>query len=106
MKLVIAVVEDDDTPALVEELTENKFQATKLASTGGFLMQGNTTLLMGIDDNRVEDVLDLIRRICVGGKKLIPRTTSDLPSAINLPIEVEAGGAIVFVVDIEDFFKL
>ena len=106
MKLVIAVVEDDDTPALVEELTENKFQATKLASTGGFLMQGNTTLLMGVDEGRIEDVLDVIRGTCVRRKKLLPHTTSELPSAINLPIEVEAGGAIVFVVDIKEFFKL
>ncbi len=106
MKLIITVLEDDDTPTLMERLTEGGFQATKLASTGGFLLQGNTTLLSGVDDDKVEDVLDIVRATCIRRKKLLPHTTSELPTAINLPIEIEAGGAIVFVVDVEQFNRI
>jgi len=106
MKLIIAVVEDTDAPALIEKLVEAGVQATKLASTGGFLLQGNTTLLIGVDDARVEDVLSIIRTTCVRRKKLIPQAASELPTAIHLPIEVEAGGAVVFVIKVDQFHKL
>ncbi len=106
MKLVIAVVEDTDAPALIEKLVEAGVQATKLASTGGFLLQGNTTLLIGVDDARVEGVLDIIRTTCVRRKKLIPQAATELPTTIHLPIEVEAGGAVVFVINVGQFHKL
>ncbi|NLJ75135.1 MAG: hypothetical protein GX331_09120 [Firmicutes bacterium] len=106
MKLIVAVVEDNDVPMLMEALVENEVQATKLASTGGFLLQGNTTLLIGVNDDKVETVLDIVRKICVRRKKIIPQVASELPTAINVPIEVEAGGAIIFVIDVADFFKL
>ncbi len=106
MKLVITVVEDNDVAFLMEALVENGFQATKLASTGGFLLQGNTTLLIGVQDDRLEQVLDIIRSTCAPRKKIIPQITPELPTAIGVPIEVEAGGAIVFVVDVAQFWKL
>ncbi len=106
MKLTIVVIEDDDTSALVRKLLEQGYHSTKLASTGGFLLQGNTTLLIGVEDDEVDSVLAIIRSTCVRRKKLLPHTTSELPTAINLPIEIEAGGAIVFVVDVHDYYKL
>lgn len=106
MKLIIAVIEDSDAHLLMDVLKENNFQVTKLASTGGFLLQGNTTLLIGIEDNEVEQVLDLIRKTCMRRKKLIPHTATELPTVINLPIEVETGGAIVFVLDVDQFYKI
>ena len=102
MKLVITVVEDNDVAFLMEALVDNGFQATKLASTGGFLLQGNTTLLIGVQDDRLEQVLEIIRSTCAPRKKIIPQ----LPTAIGVPIEIEAGGAIVFVVDVAQFWKL
>lgn len=106
MKLVITVVEDNDVAFLMEELVENGFQATKLASTGGFLLQGNTTLLIGVKGELVEKVLEIIRTTCAPRKKIIPQITPELPTAIGVPIEIEAGGAIVFVVDVAQFWKL
>ncbi|NMA61150.1 MAG: hypothetical protein GX956_04605, partial [Firmicutes bacterium] len=105
MKLVITVVEDSDVAFLMEALVDNSFQATKLASTGGFLLQGNTTLLIGVQDERLEEVLDIIRSTCAPRKKIIPQITPELPTAIGVPIEIEAGGAIVFVVDVAQFWK-
>lgn len=106
MKLVITVVDDNDVSFLMEALIDNGFQATKLASTGGFLLQGNTTLLIGVKDPQVESVIDVIRSTCAPRKKIIPQITPELPTAIGVPVEVEAGGAIVFVVDVNQFWKL
>src|SRR5690554_1283091 len=106
MKLLITVIEDNDVPGLIEALVDQGVQATKLASTGGFLLHGNTTLLIGVDDERVDEVLDIVRKKCVRRKKLLPQTASELPTAIHLPIEIEAGGAVVFVIDVEQFARL
>lgn len=106
MKLVITVIEDNDAAFLMEALVENGFQATKLASTGGFLLRGNTTLLIGVDKDRVEDVLETIRTTCAPRKKIVPQITPELPTAIGVPIEIEAGGAIVFVIDVKQFWRL
>lgn len=106
MKLVITVVEDNDVGFLMESLVENGYQATKLASTGGFLLQGNTTLLIGVQDAQVEAVIDVIRSTCAPRKKIIPQITPELPTAIGVPVEIEAGGAIVFVIDVNQFWKL
>ena len=64
MKLVIAIVQDTDAPGLTKALLERGFQSTKLASTGGFLREGNTTLLIGLEDEKVPEVLELIKEKC------------------------------------------
>lgn len=103
---MITVVEDSDAAFLMETLMENGMQATKLASTGGFLLQGNTTLLIGVKAEKVEEVIEIIRSTCAPRKKIIPQIAPELPTAVGVPIEVEAGGAIVFVIDVEEFWKL
>ena len=106
MKLVITVVEDNDVAFLMESLIKNGYQATKLASTGGFLLQGNTTLLIGVQNEQVEPVLEIIRSTCAPRKKIIPQIAPELPTAIGVPVEIEAGGAIVFVIDVQELWKL
>ena len=106
MKLVITVVEDNDVAFLMESLIKNGYQATKLASTGGFLLQGNTTLLIGVQNEQVEPVLEIIRSTCAPRKKIIPQIAPELPTAIGVPVEIEAGGAIAFVIDVQEFWKL
>jgi len=106
MKLIIIVVEDDDAPALIRELTLHSYSSTKLASTGGFLLHGNTTLLVGVNDDQVDSVLDLVRKTCVRRKKIIPHAAPEIPPSIQLPIEIEVGGAIAFVVDVANFYKM
>ena len=64
MKLIICIVQDQDSGSLVDDLTEKKYRVTKLSSTGGFLKSGNTTLLIGIDDKQVQDVLNIIEQNC------------------------------------------
>ncbi|HET7558626.1 MAG TPA: cyclic-di-AMP receptor [Limnochordia bacterium] len=106
MKLILAVVEDEDAGTLMDVLIENGFAATKLASTGGFLLRGNTTLMMGVDDARVDVCIALIKQVCVRQKKLLPQTSSEIPTSIALPIEVESGGATVFVLNVEKFHRI
>lgn len=109
MKLVIAIVHDEDAGGLIEELTNNKYRITKLATTGGFLRAGNTTLLVGTEDEEVEKVIGIIKNNCESRRELV---TSPAPVSgttgvfIPYPIEVTVGGATVFVVDVEKYVKL
>lgn len=61
MKLVIAIVQKEDSNDLQRAFVQNDFRATKLATSGGFLSQGNTTFLVGCDDDKVDDVLKIIK---------------------------------------------
>lgn len=104
MKLVLAVVNNDDVPQLTERLTEAGFGATRIASTGGFLRQGNTTFMIVVDDEQVEHVVDIIRQTC----RRRTRYVHPLPPAgfgeevsYGQPVEVEVGGALIFVVPVE-----
>jgi len=64
MKLIIAIVKDEDNDIISKALTEQKFRVTFIASTGGFLRSGRSTLLVGVEDDRVETALDIIRTHC------------------------------------------
>src|SRR5699024_12138510 len=69
--LIIAVVQDKDANRLVDALGENNFQTTKLATTGGFLKEGNTTLMIGCEDERIDDALDIIRDNCSQREQMV-----------------------------------
>ncbi len=64
MKLIIAIIKDEDNDAVSKALTNEKFRVTFIASTGGFLRSGRSTLLIGVEDEQVEKALDLIRESC------------------------------------------
>jgi uncharacterized protein YaaQ len=103
MKLVIAVVQDEDSEAAVQALTEREHRVTRLATTGGFLRRGNTTLMIGVDGAQVDDVVAVLRQKCrrrTVFTPLVSETPMMLPSSV---VEVEVGGATVFVLDMERF---
>ncbi|NPV71114.1 MAG: hypothetical protein HPY55_10790 [Firmicutes bacterium] len=109
MKLIIAVVQDKDVGRLVEQLVKRGYQSTKLASTGGFLKEGNTTLLIGTQDDRVDEAIHVIEATCHSRKQLVsPVTPPSGPAEayIPYPVEVRVGGATVFVLDVEQFKKV
>ncbi|MFO7153111.1 MAG: cyclic-di-AMP receptor [Bacillota bacterium] len=107
MKLIMAVVQDIDAPKLVAELTRKNVGVTKLSSTGGFLQRGNTTLLMGVEDERLDEVLKVIEKICRPRKHVItPFPLSPGEAMAPYPIEVTVGGATVFVMSVERFEKI
>ncbi|MFO7295659.1 MAG: cyclic-di-AMP receptor [Caldicoprobacter sp.] len=109
MKLIIAVVQDEDAQKLISTLMNEGFGVTKLATTGGFLRAGNTTLLIGTEKERVELALSLIEKVCKSRKQI---ATSPSPVSgttgvyMPYPIEVTVGGATVFVLDVEEFKKI
>lgn len=109
MKLVIAIVQDEDAPRLVDKLMKEGYSVTKLASTGGFLRSGNTTILTGVEDEKVDDVIRIIEELCKSRKMI---TTPPPPVAwssgvyMTYPVEVQVGGATIFVVNINKFKKV
>lgn len=64
MKLIIAIVNDEHSVNVIKSLTDNKYRTTKLSSTGGFLKSGNTTLLIGVEDEQVDHVIDIVKEAC------------------------------------------
>jgi uncharacterized protein YaaQ len=109
MKLLIAVVQDQDATRLLQVLMEKGFSATKLASTGGFLREGNTTLLLGVDDDRIEEVIDLVRNTCKTREQFITPmldVSKPMNPYVHQPIEVSVGGATIFVLNVERFEKV
>ncbi len=106
MKLVIAVVQDQDSNNLSDALTKADFRATKLASTGGFLRSGNTTFLIGADSAKIPQLLDVIRENCRARDQLVSPISplgGNADAYVPYPVEVEVGGATVFVLPIEQF---
>jgi uncharacterized protein YaaQ len=106
MKLIIAVVQDEDAETAVQALTEHGHRVTRLATTGGFLRRGNTTLLAGVENDKVEDVMTVLRTTCRRRSvftTLVTETPTMLPSSV---VEVEVGGATVFVLDMEQLVQI
>lgn len=64
MKLMLIIVRDDDADQVTQELIQSEFRVTRMASTGGFLRRGNSTLLVGVEDNQVDTITDLLKRVC------------------------------------------
>lgn len=107
MKLVIAIVNRDDANAVTQGLTKNGFYSTKLASSGGFLLAGNITLLIGVQEEKVSQVIEIIREHSHSRKQMIPATNEiGMNYMSSMPVEVTVGGATVFVVDVEHFERL
>lgn len=107
MKLIFAIINNDDSHAVSTALTKEGIQATKLASTGGFLMAGNTTFMICSDDDKLEQVIEVIKRHSHKRKQFVPNSASyGMGSYASFPVEVSVGGATIFVTNIERFEKV
>ena len=101
--------ETEDASRLISSLMNEGYSATKLATTGGFLRSGNTTLLLGVDDNKFDGAMTVIEKVCKSRKQI---ATSPSPMAGSTgvyapyPIEVMVGGATIFVLNVEQFTKI
>ena len=108
MKLIMAIVQDKDSNRLANEFIDANIRATKLSSTGGFLKAGNSTFIIGIEDNRVQDALELIKKTCQSRKQYVSTPMSldiSLDGQVPYPVEVEVGGATVFVLPVDGFHQ-
>ena len=104
MKLVVAIVHNEDAGGLVDALLEADHRATRLQSSGGFLKQSNATIVVGVEDDAVEAVLGIVREHCVSRRQVVnPMPPIMEPGEFFLPypLEVEVGGATVFVLPVE-----
>ncbi|WAM31276.1 cyclic-di-AMP receptor [Caldicellulosiruptor naganoensis] len=109
MKLVVAIVQNEDVGRLLDSLQKEGIMATKLSTSGGFLRSGNTTLLIGVEDDRVGEVIDIISQKCKTRKQIVSSPVTNNPSMgayIPYPIEITIGGATIFVLNIERFEKV
>jgi uncharacterized protein YaaQ len=109
MKLVTAIVHAEDAGALVDALLEKEYRTTRLNSSGGFLKQGNATIIIGVEDEQVDGVLELISANCHARKQFVnPMPPIMEPGEFYMPypVEVEVGGATVFVLPVERFERL
>lgn len=107
MKLIMAIVSNDDSAKVQAALTKEKFQVTRLATTGGFLMAGNTTFICGTEDDKVDTVIDIIGRHSKKRTQMVPSSASyGVGMYTSFPVEVTIGGATIFVMDVSRFEKI
>ena len=105
MKLIFAIVNSDDAADVTQSLSKEGFSTTRMATTGGFLKMGNTTILVGVDEEKVQQVIDIIKEESQSRKVVIP-TSTDIRfggSMGAIPTQVTVGGATIFVVDVDRF---
>ncbi|MDR1002990.1 MAG: cyclic-di-AMP receptor [Oscillospiraceae bacterium] len=106
MKLILAIVNNDDSSAVANHLTSGGFSVTRLATTGGFLKAGNTTFLVGTEDEKVPEVISLIEQYSKKRTQVVPAVTSyDSMMFTSVPVEVSIGGATIFVMNVDEFKK-
>lgn len=109
MKLILSIVHREDADGLVEALLTRELRATRMDSAGGFLKETNATILVGVEDDEVDEVLGIVRENCRSRTQMV----SPMPPVLEpgeffmpYPLEVEVGGATVFVLPVERFERL
>ncbi|HEX7491894.1 MAG TPA: cyclic-di-AMP receptor [Candidatus Limnocylindrales bacterium] len=109
MKLVVAIVHNEDARVMIDALLKHEYRATWLHSSGGFLKQTNATILIGVEEDKIDDVVALVQENC----KSRTQTISPIPPIMEpgeffmpYPIDVEVGGAVIFVVPVDRFERL
>ena len=109
MKLIVAIVHNEDAGALVDALLDREYRATRLNSSGGFLKQSNATVIVGVEDDQVDTIVDIVRATCTSRTQIVnpmPPIMEPGEFFMPYPLEVEVGGATVFVLPVERFEQL
>ena len=106
-KLILAVVQEDDYDATVSELNQNGFFVTMLSSTGGFWKKKNITIMLGVEESRLPQAMDILKR-CAGKRKQTVYSSVSMPAAgqyaaamPSIPMNMKFGGVTLFVLDLE-----
>ncbi len=106
MKLVVTIIHDRDKSKISEALLRNNFKFTKLASTGGFLRDGNVTFLIGVEAKRLDELINVIKDSCKTREQyanFVPPDAGPIGVFMPSPVKVLVGGAVIFVMDVERF---
>ena len=105
-KLCVIIVSDQDADRLMQRMVEQGAPATKIGSTGGFLRRGNVTIISGVEAGAVDKIVEIVREECHARKEFVPVQTLPFLGDGGFsaePVEVRAGGAIMFVLDVARF---
>lgn len=108
MKLVIGIINSDDASDLLSEITKASLQATKLSTSGGFLRAGNVTVLVGVEDNRLDELIAIFEKCCSKRTQTVPTVPPFIGEGFvsTAPVQITIGGATIFVIDVEKTIKL
>jgi len=109
MKLIMSIVHSDDADQLLQALRERGFRSTKISTTGGFLREGNATILIGTEEDKIDEVLSVVRQNCHTRTEYVnPLPPVMEPGELYMPnpIEVQVGGATIFVLDVARYEKI
>lgn len=107
MKLMLMIVSNDDVQDVTKALIKEKYYVTKLSSSGGLLHNGNTTLLVGVEDEKVSKVIDIVGNYAKTRKKKINAgEPNDQNYFAFLPGSVNVSGATIFVLSVDEYHKL
>lgn len=108
MKLILAIVNNDDSARVSSALTEAGYGVTRLTTSGGFLQVGNTTLLIGTEDDATDEAIAILEKYCITRKQISPSTASFGLGMNHMSIEeeVQVGGATIFVLDVAQMKKI
>ena len=110
MKLIYAIIRNDNEDDVISALNKEKYSVTKLATTGGFLRKGNITLMIGTTDEKVDHAIDIIKTQCGHSQNItvnMPHISgTSMVNYATMPMNVEVGGATIFVVEVARFEKL
>jgi uncharacterized protein YaaQ len=109
MKLVYAIVNKDDSKAVLSHLTRSGYYVTKLASTGGFLGSGNNTFMICDDDEKIDNIIETIRKYSRKRTQYLPSNDTviqGVSAPATAPLEVTVGGATIIVTEVTHFIKI
>ena len=101
-KMILAVIQERDLAPVLDAFRAHRLGMTQIGSTGGFLRQGNVSLIVGVRDDRVDEVTSIFRRHCRRRTELqmVPAPARGCLPAATSSYEVEVGGAVIFVLDL------
>jgi len=109
MKLVIAIVYNRDRQRLYDALVGRDFRFTIISTTGGFLREGNTTVVIGVEEERKDALLGLIGEVCQTRERLVnvtPPAPEHIGAMVASPMKIQIGGAKVFVLPVEEHVEV
>ncbi len=107
MKLVLVIVSNRDLSKILAATSAEGFFSTKVSTAGQFLEGGHTTILFGVDDEKVDFLFDVLKSNVT--KRVIRQAGVESTiegSLLKKPVDVEEYGAVAFVIDVEQFKKL
>ncbi len=107
MKLVLCVAHNRDRNRLADELVQAGYKFTLFDSIGGFLREGNVTFMVGVDDEQLDSIVAMVQSNCCVREQIVnwmPLDASAAGALMTSPVKVPVGGAVIFVVNVEQFF--